>query len=107
MDCKKIIAGISLAIFVSASAFALAAYAAGYTAHNWNCKKCGTVVKSDRKPASQGCPKATFHEWHDLGEIGNDTYQCTNCGITVQSYKQPSSLGCPNASFHKWNKLTR
>ena len=99
---KKILIIIITALAVSSTA--LAAYA---VLHNWNCKKCGTVLQSGDRPSIQGCPAGSLHNWFDLGKTGNDTYQCRNCGITVKSEKYPVSQGCPKASVHQWNKLNR
>lgn len=74
---------------------------------NYQCKKCGVLIQSERTPSVSGCPKATFHQWVDLGEVGTDTYQCKKCGLVVHSKKTPSVSGCTAATFHQWTKLNR
>lgn len=72
---------------------------------NYQCAKCGVSIKSNTSPSPSGCPKGGFHQWFDLGEVGNDNYQCKKCGTLVQSKSHPSPSGCPNGGFHQWNKL--
>ncbi|GMO34629.1 MAG: hypothetical protein Ta2B_15060 [Termitinemataceae bacterium] len=72
---------------------------------NYQCNKCGTVVKSKSTPSAQGCPSATFHNWCSLGAIGDISYQCNKCGTVVQAQSTPSAQGCPNDTFHNWTKL--
>ncbi len=43
---------------------------------NYLCKKCATLVKSDKKPISFNCPSGGNHQWTDLGEVGTTNYQC-------------------------------
>lgn len=72
---------------------------------NFQCQKCGTVIKSNGQPNSSGCPEGSLHKWFNLGEVGGRNYQCRKCGIQVQSDGTPNSSGCPSGSLHQWNKL--
>ncbi|MCQ2307416.1 MAG: hypothetical protein MJ000_07625 [Bacteroidales bacterium] len=74
---------------------------------NYQCKKCGTLIQSEKTPSSFNCPKGGMHQWQDLGEVGTDTYQCKKCGLIVNSKKTPSSFGCTSGGMHQWNKLNR
>lgn len=71
----------------------------------YNCKKCGTVIKNNRKPNSNGCPADAFHVWNELAPVGDKNYCCKNCGATIQAARKPFSGGCPNTGFHVWNEL--
>jgi DNA-directed RNA polymerase subunit RPC12/RpoP len=77
------------------------------TTKNYQCKKCSTVVKSERMPSALNCLKGGMHQWTDLGEVGADSYQCKKCGLVLKSKRQPSSLNCPSGGMHQWNKLNR
>ncbi len=72
---------------------------------NYQCKKCATLIQGKSKPSNSGCPSGSFHQWADLGIIGNDNYQCKKCGTLVKSKGRPSNTGCPSGSFHQWTKL--
>jgi len=54
---------------------------------NYLCKKCATLVKSDKKPISFNCPSGGNHQWTDLGEVGTTNYQCQKCGLLLKSQK--------------------
>lgn len=71
----------------------------------YQCKKCGTAIKKDSGPNTNGCPKAPLHSWTKLGELGDTNYICKKCGITIQTRSGPNTNGCPNASLHSWTKL--
>jgi len=51
---------------------------------NYLCKKCATLVKSDKKPISFNCPSGGNHQWTDLGEVGTTNYQCQKCGLLIK-----------------------
>jgi len=72
---------------------------------NYQCKKCGTVIKSNNLPSVIGCPEGSTHQWINLGNVGDKNYQCRKCGTVVQSSSQPSLLGCPDSTAHQWIKL--
>jgi len=72
---------------------------------NYQCKKCGTLVRANSQPSSSGCPAGSFHQWTNLGDTGEKQYQCKKCGTLIQSKSTPSSSGCPQSSFHQWTKL--
>jgi hypothetical protein len=33
---------------------------------NYQCKKCGTLLKAARMPSSTGCPQGPYHQWTKL-----------------------------------------
>jgi DNA-directed RNA polymerase subunit RPC12/RpoP len=72
---------------------------------NYQCKKCRTLVQSERTPSSLNCPSGGTHHWTDLGKTGKTNYQCKKCGTLVQSERTPSSLNCPSGGTHHWTKL--
>ncbi len=69
------------------------------------CGECGATVKSDTSPSSNGCSRASYHDWYKLEEVGDIAYNCSNCGRTVYVATSPSSNGCPRGGYHSWNKL--
>jgi len=71
----------------------------------YQCKKCTTLIKQDSTPKNSGCPKASFHDWKKLGELGDKNYLCKKCGTSIQTKSTPANSGCPEASFHDWKKL--
>jgi DNA-directed RNA polymerase subunit RPC12/RpoP len=73
---------------------------------NFQCKKCGTNLKSDKQPSSLNCPSKGAHTWTDLGEVGSFNYQCKKCALLLQSKSQPSSLNCTSGGAHTWTKLS-
>jgi len=73
--------------------------------NNYQCKKCRTFLQSDKTPNSLNCPSGHFHQWTNLGEVGNTNYQCKKCGLLIKSKRLPSSLNCPSGHFHQWSKL--
>jgi predicted RNA-binding Zn-ribbon protein involved in translation (DUF1610 family) len=72
---------------------------------NYLCKKCATLVKSDKKPISFNCPSGGNHQWNDLGEVGTTNYQCQKCGLLLKSQKKPISFNCPSGGNHQWTQL--
>ena len=74
---------------------------------NYQCKKCGTLVKSTSTPSSLNCPARGSHSWQNLGEMGSENYCCKKCGTWVMNRSTPSSLGCPAGASHSWNHLSR
>jgi rubredoxin len=74
---------------------------------NYQCKKCGTLLQSERTPSMSGCQKGSSHNWHNVGEAGTDTYQCKKCDLMLKSKNVPSTPGCISGTFHQWNKLNR
>ena len=72
---------------------------------NYQCRKCGTLIQSDRRPHLNGCPSGGLHEWVDLGECGATPYQCRKCGTLIQNDKRPYLNGCPSGGLHEWIKL--
>ena len=72
---------------------------------NFLCKNCGTLIQANSQPTTSGCPKSTFHNWTNLGDVGDKNYQCKNCGILVKANSQPTTSGCPKSTFHSWTKL--
>ena len=83
----------------------LIATVAGSNLRNYQCKKCGTLVRSTSTPSSLNCLAKGSHSWQNLGEMGNENYCCKKCGTWVMSRSRPSSLGCPTGSSHSWNHL--
>ncbi len=75
--------------------------------HNWMCQKCSVIVQSKNRPSASGCPSNKHHQWNDLGETGDTTFQCRKCGARVESKEKPSSSYCPSGGHHQWNRLTR
>ena len=72
---------------------------------NYQCKKCGTLIQSDRYPSVLGCPSGGSHQWYELGAVGFENYQCSKCGTHVENQKSPSVLGCPSGGSHQWYDL--
>lgn len=72
---------------------------------NYQCKRCQTIVQSERMPLMNKCLDGTVHIWTDLGEVGPDNYRCTRCGLLLRSAKMPSYVTCPGGSLHTWQKL--
>jgi hypothetical protein len=72
---------------------------------NFLCKKCDTLIQSERTPNLSGCIKGTFHQWYDFGEVGTDTYKCKNCGLVLKSKKTPTLSYCIKGTFHQWHKI--
>ncbi len=71
----------------------------------YNCNKCGTAITNGSSPDSLGCPSGGYHNWYELGTVGNTNYCCRKCGITVQTQSSPSSAYCPRGGYHDWNRL--
>ena len=72
---------------------------------NYQCSKCGTLVKKDGTPNTSGCPSGGSHSWKKLGDVGDIPYQCSKCGTLVNSKGTPESSGCPSGGSHSWKKL--
>ena len=73
---------------------------------NWYfCKNCNEKIQSGKRPTSQNCSRATFHNWTDLGEVGDRNFNCKNCGTTVWTKKRPTSQNCSRDTFHNWTEL--
>ena len=71
----------------------------------YQCRHCGTTIRKDSSPNSNGCPDSSSHAWSNLGTVGDSNYQCKKCGTTVQTRSTPNASGCPEASSHSWSKL--
>jgi DNA-directed RNA polymerase subunit RPC12/RpoP len=72
---------------------------------NYQCKKCGILLQSDKQPSGGNCPSGGPHSWTNLGKTGQTNYQCKKCGILLQSDKQPSGGYCRSGGPHSWTKL--
>ena len=79
--------------------------AMGGSLRNYQCKKCGTLVRATSTPSSLNCMSGGSHSWQNLGDFGEENYCCKKCGTWVMSRTTPSSLGCPAGSSHSWNHL--
>lgn len=72
----------------------------------YSCSECGKAVRTgDGSPYSNGCACASSHNWHRLGEVGNENYCCANCGLVIQTELSPFPNGCSKASSHNWCRL--
>ena len=78
---------------------------AGGGLRNYQCKKCGTLVKSTSTPSSLNCPARGSHSWQNLGEMGSENYCCKKCGTWVMSRNSANSLVCPAGYSHSLNHL--
>jgi DNA-directed RNA polymerase subunit RPC12/RpoP len=72
---------------------------------NYLCKKCSTLIQSDKNPTSLGCPEGSTHQWTKVAKVGTINYQCKKCATLIKAAAQPTSLGCPEGSTHQWTKL--
>ena len=72
---------------------------------NYCCSKCGTHIKNASSPNTSGCPKGGYHQWVDLGAVGDSNYQCKKCGLLVQSKSSPNTSGCTSGGYHQWTKM--
>ncbi len=75
---------------------------------NWYyCSGCRTVVKQKNKPrGSNNCVNRKFHDWYDMGKVGDKNYMCSNCSITIQTKDTPRNYNnCINRQFHEWKRL--
>ena len=72
---------------------------------NYQCKKCGILIKTERQPNALNCRAGNYHDWNDLGEVGCENYRCKNCGFLVESKSTPSSFGCTAGGYHNWQDL--
>ena len=76
-------------------------FSIGGALRNYQCKKCGTLVRAGSTPSSLNCPARGSHSWQNLGEVGEENYCCK------KNRRNPSSLGCPAGNSHSWNHLGR
>lgn len=72
---------------------------------NYQCKKCGILIKTERQPNAFNCRAGNYHDWNDLGEVGCENYRCKKCGLLVESKSTPSSFGCTAGGYHNWQDL--
>ena len=72
---------------------------------NYQCKKCGILIKTERQPNAFNCRAGNYHDWNDLGEVGCENYRCKKCGLLVESKSAPSSFGCTAGGYHNWQDL--
>jgi phage FluMu protein Com len=73
--------------------------------NNYQCRKCGKVLQSERSPNFGTCQDGSSHRWDDLGKVGNTNYQCRKCGKVLQSERSPSFGTCQDGSSHRWDDL--
>ena len=60
---------------------------------NYQCKKCGILIKTARQPNAFNCRVGNYHDWNDLGEVGCENYRCKKCGTYLYRFKQePGSI---------------
>ena len=38
---------------------------------NYQCKKCGILIKTERQPNAFNCRAGNYHDWNDLGEFSS------------------------------------
>lgn len=69
------------------------------------CKKCAAALKKDSSPSSSSCPEGHYHEWTNLGTVGDTNYQCKKCSTLVQTKSSPNHSSCPAGNYHEWKKL--
>jgi DNA-directed RNA polymerase subunit RPC12/RpoP len=76
---------------------------------NYLCGRCKEVVQSERVPLnSNNCLNRKFHDWRDIGEVGNDIYKCSKCGTKVCSKRQPlNGNSCIDGQWHNWSLLQK
>ena len=72
---------------------------------NYQCKKCGILIKTERQPNAFNCRVGNYHDWNDLGDVGCENYRCKKCGLLVESKSTPSSFGCTAGDYHNWQDL--
>ena len=72
---------------------------------NYQCKKCGILIKTERRPNTFNCRAGNYHDWNDLGEVGCENYRCKKCGILLYASKSPNAFDCPSGGYHQWNKM--
>lgn len=73
----------------------------------YQCKRCGTYIKSSTIPSSSSCRSGSGHSWEKLGHVGDCIYQCKKCDTIIEVDSNPSWRGCPSGSGHQWNLLGR
>ncbi len=98
---KKTIILITTAIV---AVFVLTA-AMGAGLKNYQCRKCGIVVRAEQAPSSNNCRVDGSHQWQELGAVGMMNYHCMKCRVNVESRYEPSPKSCPSSGDHQWNKL--
>ena len=97
---------ITLAVLAVAAVLMLtAAGVRGAGLKNYQCKKCGIVVRAEQAPSSLGCRKDGAHQWQELGNVGMENYHCMKCRVNVENQHQPSAKSCPHGGDHQWNRL--
>jgi DNA-directed RNA polymerase subunit RPC12/RpoP len=69
------------------------------------CKKCATALKKDSSPSSSSCPEGHYHEWTNVGAVGDTNYQCKKCATLVDTNSSPNHSNCPAGNYHDWKKL--
>ena len=72
--------------------------------HVYYCAECASVEYKVVSPAKQGCAKAPFHRWINLGLEGGIRYRCSMCKKEVNTLKKPVSYGCKEDIFHCWEE---
>ena len=72
--------------------------------HVYACSKCGHAIHKDGTPNPNGCSEATYHDWKNLGEVGDTNYSCKKCGSMVQTKSTPAPYGCTSSNYHDWKK---
>lgn len=75
------------------------------TLRNYQCGRCGTLIRADHTPTVEGCRSGSTHRWQDLGELGHEYYCCQRCATVVEARQTPSTLNCPITGKHHWNHL--
>ena len=81
----------------------------------WSCNKCGGLVKMESKPGIDGCPVEDdngykYHNWSELGQVGEINYSCGKCGSIIQVTSEPRIDGCSvkdanGYKYHNWSRL--
>ena len=72
---------------------------------NYQCKKCGILIKTERRPNTLNCRAGSYHDWNDLGEVGDENYRCKRCSLLVESKNRPTALGCSSGGYHDWQDM--
>ena len=83
--------------------------------HWWSCNKCGGLVKMESDPGIDGCPVEDdngykYHNWSELGQVGEINYSCGKCGSIIQVTSEPRIDGCSvkdanGYKYHIWSRL--
>jgi hypothetical protein len=72
--------------------------------HVYYCAECARIEYKVISPSKEGCSKAPFHRWINLGLKGDTKYKCRKCKKEVEAMKGPVSYGCYEGVFHEWEK---